>query len=71
MCGSPLPPASLWVLLHAPLSQVLIEHRRSSSARNLLNSQELVELCNAEGFRGSGGEWQLDPASPIKRVQCR
>lgn len=44
--------------------KVLIEHR-TGPAGGLLNWQELEEECN----RHTG--WQLDPASGIRRVQCR
>ena len=45
--------------------QVLIESRQGP-VRNILNAQELVDDCNR-----LSASWPLDPASPIKRIQCR
>lgn len=64
--GTPRGTASPRVSLafRPPCLQVLIEHR-TGPAGGLLNWQELEEECN----RHTG--WQLDPASGIRRVQCR
>lgn len=51
-----------WLLLRP---QVLIESRQGP-VRNVLNAQELVDDCNR-----LSASWPLDPASPIKRIQCR
>lgn len=45
--------------------QVLIESRQGP-VRNILNARELVDACNQQS-----ASWPLDPASPIKRIQCR
>ncbi|PRW56188.1 raffinose synthase [Chlorella sorokiniana] len=45
--------------------KVLIESRQGP-VRNILNAQQLVDDCNR-----LSGSWLLDPASLIKRIQCR
>lgn len=63
----PLAPACAQLPAHvlAPSPQVLIESRQGP-VRNILNAQQLVDDCNR-----LSASWQLDPASPIQRIQCR
>ncbi|KAL4439005.1 hypothetical protein ABPG77_006942 [Micractinium sp. CCAP 211/92] len=49
---------------HQGVLKVLVEHG-SGPAGGLLNWEELVNQCNRYT------KWQLEPASGIKRVQCR
>lgn len=61
--GTNLRPAACTLI--APSPQVLIESRQGP-VRNILNAHQLVDDCNR-----LSDSWQLDPASPIKRIQCR